>query len=501
MREADRRAIDMLGIPGTTLMENASRGACDVLTESLGSLHGRRIAIICGRGNNGGDGLALARLAMIGGADVVCALLSSPDELSADAAAQHAILSKFAPESLVPWDTFARRDRKYDAVVDALLGTGSHGSPRGKFARAVRWINRQSGLRLAIDIPTGIDSDTGIAAGEAVRADVTVTMAALKPGLVLNDGVDCAGTVRVVHIGAPGILYSETRLELLDRDRAVVGVPDIERDRHKYNRGRILICAGSRGMTGAGAMAAEAALRFGSGLVVWAIPEVAASILPQRITPEIMTRFLPSDEAGFGEGAFEVLETELGTFDAVAIGPGLSKSEAAAGFVRAMLRNAGTPVVLDADGLNAFRGTPEALNKRTCELVVTPHHGEFARLFGMKEQEIANDPVNAARAGAERIGAVVVLKGAPTVVAAPDGRAWINSVGNPGMATGGTGDVLTGMIASMIGQTGRTLDATLCAVYLHSLAADIAVSSGSVRSMIATDIIENISNAYRTTLQ
>jgi len=496
MREADRRATEELGIPGAVLMENAARGACDVLAERLGSLRGKHIAIVCGKGNNGGDGLALARLAAIEGAEVTCALVAPPEELSGDAAAQYAILSAFAPDSLVRWSTFARRDRTYDAVVDALLGTGAQGAPRGGFATAVRWINRQSGFTFALDVPTGIDSDTGIAAGEAVRADATATMATLKPGLLLNDGAECAGDVRVVHIGAPRSLYGGARLELLDRDRARQGLPTIERTRHKYNRGKILICAGSRGMTGAGTMSAEAALRFGSGLVVWALPESAASVLPQRVEPEIMTRFLPSDGNGFAEEAFESLRPELDAYDALAIGPGLSKSESAAAFVRSLLRSVTVPVVLDADGLNAFAGNPDALADRSCDLVVTPHHGEFARLFGADKKEIAADPVGSARAGAERIGGVVVLKGAPTVVAAPDGSAWINSAGNPGMATGGTGDVLTGMIVSMIGQSGRTVDGALTAVYLHSLAADIAVSSGSPRSMTATDIIRTLPNAY-----
>jgi NAD(P)H-hydrate epimerase len=501
MRRADKNAIEQLGIPSLVLMENAARGACDLLIHQLGSLKGKRVAIVCGKGNNGGDGIALARHALIHGAEVTCALLASEDELSADAKAQHIMLAALAPATLLTWQQLHKLPSHFDAVVDAVLGTGAGGELRGVYADAVRWMNEQPGVKLALDVPTGIDSDSGTARGEAFHADVTATMAALKPGLLLNEGSESSGKIAVVHIGVAPSFYEIVKLALLDEDEASKRLPALKQRGNKYDRGKVLVVAGSRGMSGAGMMASEAALRSGSGLVVYAMPEAAAEILPQRIAPEIMTLFLPSNQDGaFAGGAFDSLRDQLDSFSVVAVGPGVSKSEDAATFVRELVQSAVQPLVLDADGLNAFRGRSKELSDRQCELVITPHHGEMARLLDIDKHEIAADPVAIARSAAERLKAVVVLKGAPTVVALADGRAWINSAGNPGMATGGTGDVLTGMIASLTGQCRSVEDGTLAAVFLHSLAGDLAARVLIERSLIATDIIEQIPQAYRTLL-
>jgi NAD(P)H-hydrate epimerase len=503
MRRADRRATEELLIPGPTLMENAARGAFDLLTSHLGSVTGKSIALLCGPGNNGGDGLALARHALIHGARVICAsLAASPAKLSPDAAAQQKMLEAFGEEIIVPWERFRRRSGEYDAIVDGMLGTGARGELRGAYAEAVRWANRRSGLKLALDIPTGIDSDSGLASGDFFRADMTATMAALKPGLLLNHGADASGEIRVVHIGAPPSLYEDSRLELLDSERAMTGITPVESGWNKYDRGKVLVLAGSRGMTGAGAMSSEAALRSGSGLVVYAMPEAAARLLPQRIAPEIMTQFLPSDPDGaFSSDALDPIAGSLPNYSAIAVGPGLSKSAEAARMVRSLLGSSRVPIVLDADGLNAFAGDADALRVRRCRLVITPHHGEMARLLGVDAGAIEIDPVGTARRAAERIDGVVVLKGAPTVVAVPDGRAWINAAGNPGMATGGTGDVLTGMILSFAGQTDDLIEGTLTAVFLHSLAGDLAALELTERAMTATDIIAYIPDAYRSLLE
>jgi NAD(P)H-hydrate epimerase len=498
MREADRHAIEELGFPGLVLMENAARGAFDVLNGLLDSVQGKSLLVLCGGGNNGGDGIALARYALIAGADVTCALIAG-DTVSGDMQEQLKMLAAFGDGTIVEWKTLRRRSRDYDVVVDAMLGTGAKGALRGPYVEAVRWANKQAGLKFALDIPTGIDGDTGIAEGDFFIADATATMGALKPGLLLNEGADASGDIYIVHIGAPLSHYSASTLALLDAECAAAGVTVIEPRWNKYNRGKVLVLAGSRGLTGAGAMTAEAVLRSGAGLVVYAMPEDAAQLLPQRLPPEIMTLFLPSNyEGAFAAAAFDQISEELGRYTSIAIGPGLSKSEDTAQFVRAVISMARVPVVLDADGLNAFTEQPDILADRASELIITPHYGEMARLTGIDKEEIAADPVRIARETAKRFNAIVVLKGAPTVVAAPDGRAWINAAGNPGMATGGTGDVLTGIIASFAARADNLVDSVLAAVYIHSDAGDRAAAQRTEYSMVATDIITYLSESFQS---
>lgn len=497
MREADRRAIESLGIPGLVLMENAARGACDVLAELLDGLDGRAIAIVCGKGNNGGDGMALARHALLGGADVVCALLAPADQLSPDAAAQHVILKAFAPEALMSWEAFVAMDADFDAIVDAALGTGASGTLGGVYVEAMRWCNECGGLKLAIDVPTGVNADTGAADHDGFAADATATMAALKPGLLLREGATLSGDLYAVHIGAPAVLYESSGLELLDAERAIAGFPAVRLDRDKYDRGKVLVVAGSRGMTGAAVMAAEAALRCGAGLTVLAMPDAALVAMPQRLPPEIMTLALRSDTDGaFAADALDGIDTR--GFRAIVIGPGMSRAADTAHAVRALVRRSTATVVLDADGLNAFVASPAELAERAAPLVITPHHGEMARLLGRERAMVAADPIGTAREAAAAWNCLVVLKGAPTVVAAPDGRAWINGAGNPGMASGGMGDVLAGMTGALTAQADDPLDATLAAVYLHSHAADLAAEAGSVHAITASDVIAWIPRAYRT---
>ena len=497
MREADRRAIEEIGIAGPVLMENAARGTTDLLATLLGSLRGKRIAIICGKGNNGGDGIAVARHALIAGAEVRCALLAPASELSPDARAQHDIVAAFAPETLIAWERFDRAAR-YDAIVDAMLGTGAGGELHDPYLDAVRWCNAAAGIKLAVDIPTGVAADSGAVAADAFRADATATMAALKPGLLLGEGRKRSGSISVVSIGAPGELYRESGVELLDAERARSGMAKVEELRNKYDRGKVLVAAGARGMTGAAVMAAEAALRAGAGLTVLALPEKAAATMPQTLAPEIMTLPLGSgDDGAFAEDAFEEIIAKAASYAAIAVGPGLSRSEGAASGVRALVARSTSPLVLDADGLNAFAGRPEALRERLAPIVITPHHGEMARLLGIERELVTRDPLAHAARAVELTGAIVVLKGAPTVVALPGGSIFINGAGNPGMATGGTGDVLTGTIVSLIAQGPEAAPSTLAAVYLHSLAGDHAADVVGTRSLVATDIISHLASAYR----
>ncbi|MDB5034597.1 MAG: Bifunctional NAD(P)H-hydrate repair enzyme [Chlorobi bacterium] len=501
MRAADRRAIGEIGIPGPVLMENAARGATDMLSRMLGGLRGKRIAILCGRGNNGGDGIAMARHAINAGALADVILIHPPEELSPDAALQHRILAAFAPDSITVWSGPPGEGRAcYDAVVDAMLGTGTAGSLREPYGDAVAWSASVNAAKLAVDIPTGIDSDTGAAEGRFFMATATATMAALKPGLLLGRGAGAAGDVRVIDIGTPVSLYADAGIALIDAECAAAGIGEMKQGGNKYDRGKVLVIAGSGGMTGAAVMASEAALHAGAGLTLLALPARALPI-PQSIAPEIMTLSLPSDEAGaFAADAFDGIIGKSESYGAIAVGPGLSRSPEAARAVRGLVAGGRSAwIVLDADGLNAFAGDADALRDHESALVITPHHGEMARLLGLKSEEIDSDPVGHARDAARRINGIVVLKGAPTVVAEPGGKAFINSAGNPGMGTGGTGDVLTGTIAALLarGDSAGGTAGVLAAVYLHSLAGDLAAAAKSVHAITATDIIHFLPHAFR----
>lgn len=501
MKEADRKAIEEIGLPGPVLMENAARGCFEVIHELLeGNVAGRRMLVLCGGGNNGGDGLAIARHAAIHGMSVACVLLAPPDKLSPDAALQLNVLKAFIDVDLHygAGSLAALHGNDFDMIVDAMLGTGAAGEPRPPVADAVEWANEINRPKIAIDIPTGLDADSGRAASITFRADVTITMAALKPGLLLGDGPDCSGEIFVAHIGAPDWLYDDSGCALLDAQAARDGVPEIDRTRHKYNRGKGLILAGSKKMPGAGNLAATAAIGAGAGLVVYGMPETAAPLAVPGMAPEIMAVSLPDADGSFAANAFDAIENDLEKYGVIALGPGITKSEQASAFARSVVRRSPLPVVLDADGLSAFAGHVEELPEHNAPLVITPHHGEMSRLLERSAEEIGADPIGAAREAAERFDCIAVLKGAPTVVALPSGEAWINAAGNPGMATAGSGDVLTGVIAGLI--AGREPDdlapGVLTAVWLHSRAGDYAAREKGLHTLRAPDMIRFLPEAF-----
>lgn len=501
MKEADRKAIEEVGIPGSVLMENAARGCYEVIHELLeGRVAGRSMLVLCGGGNNGGDGLAIARHASLHGMEATCLLLADPDGLSHDATLQLRILQAFLDVELLHGvDALdALHDADFDMIVDAMLGTGATGDPRPPLTEAIEWANNARSPRIAIDVPTGLNADTGEASANTFTADVTITMAALKPGLLLRDGPDCCGEVFVANIGAPDWTYGESGLYLLDAEAAAEGIPIVARTRHKYDRGKALVLAGSHGMAGAGRLTASGAIASGAGLVVYGMPESSAPRAIPGLPPEIMSLALPDTDGSFAADAFDALEDQLERFTVIALGPGLTKSEEAAAFGRDAVARSPLPVVLDADGLSAFAGRADELRNRKAPLIITPHHGEMARLLERHTENVGADPLGAARQAAARFDCIVVLKGAPTIVAIPDGNAWINAAGNPGMATAGTGDVLTGMIAGLIAGRDRDdiLPGVLAATWLHSRAADIAVEHKTLHALRATDIIDFLPEAF-----
>lgn len=504
MRRLDRRAVEELGIPSATLMENAGRGAAAVVRAYLGRIGRRRrprVVIVCGKGGNAGDGFVVARHLRRAGIGVEVWLTTPPEEITGDAGAMLARARRagLRPRRLEDERALADAVAGADLVVDALLGTGARGGPEGAVARAIEAINAGARPVVSLDIPSGLPADGGPPAGPAVRAAVTATFAGLKRGLVTGVGVDYAGEVVVVPIGIPpaevGRGITTFRLEPADVARHL---PRRPRHAHKGVYGRLLIVAGSLGKTGAAALAARAAMRSGAGLVTVATaasqqPVVAGLVL------EAMTEALPETAAHSPAlKARDVVAALAAARDAVAIGPGLGLDEETQALVRELATTLPRPLVLDADALTALARQVERLRGAPAPRCLTPHPAEMARLTGDPVAEVERDRVETARRLARDAQVHVVLKGAGSVIAAPSGEVWINPTGNPGMASGGTGDVLTGMVGAFLAR-GLGADAALqTAVYLHGLAGDLAAARVGEEALVAGDVIAALPDAFRS---
>ncbi len=504
-RNIDRRAARDFGLSGPVLMENAAAGVLAEMERFFDGLAGLRVGIICGKGNNGGDGLALARRLSIRGIVVRVALLASFTALKGEARANLFTLRKMDVElaqnassrviaEVVAWS---------DIVVDAMLGAGLSGPLAGGYAFAAEQLNASGKPVVAVDIPTGINADTGEVLGTAVRAELTVTMAALKRGLVLYPGARYAGEVRVTDIGIPA--------EVLDKEKITVGFLTQEtaggllhprdRDAHKGSFGHLLVVAGSPGKTGAALLAARGALRVGTGLVSVATPYNLVPIVQAQLSEAMCIPSAESLEGTLGPGSDDELLKASGGMNACIIGPGLSTHAETIQVVRNLIQRLTIPLVIDADALNALVGSLDILKKAKAPVVMTPHPGEMARLLGAASTDVQKDRVGCAMAFAKKYKVTLALKGAGTVIATPDGRVFINSTGNPGMATGGTGDALTGMIGGLLAQGYTASPAACLSVYLHGRAGDLAAEEKGEMGMLAGDLIEKIPAALQMTMQ
>ncbi|HOK45785.1 MAG TPA: NAD(P)H-hydrate dehydratase [Bryobacteraceae bacterium] len=493
MREVDRRTIE-LGIPGIVLMENAGNRVVDFLLERFAPLSEQRVVIVCGKGNNGGDGMVIARQlwTRLRPKALHVVLAGDPAELKGDALANYRMLEVCGcpvAREITP----AMRDATL--VIDALLGTGLRGPVTGPMLDWVREIN--SGFPLAkivaVDIPSGVESDTANTQGETVRADYTVTFTAPKIGQVLPPNCERVGELRVAAIGSPPSLYEDDDSIYLSLVEPAMLAP-LFRPRalssHKGDFGHVLIVAGSRGKTGAAAMSGMAALRAGAGLVTVASAGSAIPVIASH-APELMTEPLPETETGsisrrlFDDGRFEKITAGK---TVLAIGPGLGTANETVEAVRRIVETCDLPMVVDADGLNALAGT--AFSGRGRVLVLTPHPGEMGRLAGMKTAQVQADRLGVARAFAMERQVTLVLKGHRTVIAFADGRVWINPTGTPALASGGTGDILTGTIAAFLGQFPNDRDRAVAgAVWLHGMAGQLGAAEWGEKSLIATDLL------------
>lgn len=486
MQELDRRTIAN-GITGEELMRRAGQGVADIASSVLASHGGKAVLLIAGTGNNGGDVFSAATELSQSDLDIEVWLCGSQNQVKGDAQVH---LKKMIRAGIIPKEVRNENDlfpkTAPDLIIDGLLGTGSKGAPRGFMAPLVEWINTegQQAFVLAIDIPSGIDTDTGIAEETAVKADITITIGLPKTGLIRPEALPYVGSVEVIDIGIPLEFIEDTKgcAEASLIDRSDLFIPRRERDSHKGSYGHVLLIGGSVGYTGAIAMAARAALRSGAGLVSVLTPKEVYPIVAQACGPEAMVH------------PFQNLETLTVDFSehwnkitAVLVGPGLGQSPV---LIEQLLKSCPVPLVLDADALCV---AAEKIAGARCPVILTPHPGEFERLFGAP----VTDRWAQAQDAAEKTGKTIILKGSGTIVAESGKKLAINMTGNPGMATGGSGDVLAGLLTGLLGQGMEPFDAAMTAVYLHGIAGDIAAHDLTQSAMIATDLIEALPDAFR----
>jgi hydroxyethylthiazole kinase-like uncharacterized protein yjeF len=514
--EVDRLTTDRYLIPSLLLMENAGRSVVDELEAACPGLYDKRIAIFCGRGNNGGDGFVVARYLTLRGASPTILLFSAPDKLRGDAKVNWDIVNAMGLQvavlpTVAEAKSFLRKMPFQDVVVDALFGTGLSKPVDSNFRPVVEWINNVSSRAFvaAVDIPSGIMADTHSIPGPAVRADMTVTFSALKLAHVLPPALDAAGRVVLARIGSPAELFEnpEYRLNLVDEIQVRKTLPQRPRDSHKGKFGHVYVVAGSRGKSGAALMTGLAALRSGAGLATLWAPESLQRDFVGKF-PELMTESLPETEDGTSAhaGAGKVLKWSKNV-ESLVVGPGLTTHPDTQKLVWDLVQRSPVPVVLDADGINALATAAGPLKNRLKQpIVMTPHPGEMARLAGIKTSEVQDRRLETACECAGQLQYYVVLKGFRTVIATPKGDVYINPTGNPGMATGGTGDVLAGMIGRFIAGWNlnrknpgcpELVDFLCAAVYLHGLAGDLAAESMGEESLVATDLLGYLHQAFR----
>ncbi len=504
MRAMDQEAIESFGIASRTLMENAGHGVAAAMLETFSDLEDARAVILAGKGNNGGDGFVTARhLKKSELRPLVILIGATPDELTGDAAWAYATWKEAGGETRfatneAQWEALTGELHEAEVVIDALLGTGASGPPRDLMAIVVESLEELPAPIASVDLPTGVDADTANILGPCVHADLTVSFALPKRGHVLFPGRGVCGDLSVVDIGIPAEVLDAgdgLRSYLLEPTDALLRLPDRHPEMHKGDRGRLLVVGGSAGMTGSITLACNAAIRAGAGLVTAGVPLSLHDIMAAKLT-EAMTLSLPELEArALSREAFDTIALfQPGRLTALTLGPGMGRHSSTRDLVRRIVDEIDLPTVLDADGLMAFAGAADLLRVQDTRhrLVLTPHPGEFAALTGESIESIEANRIELASSWARRLGAVLVLKGAPTVVADPDdATVYVNGTGSESLATGGTGDVLAGLIGGFLAQGVEALDAAILGVFLHGYTADyIAEDWGTQFGLRAGDLIE-----------
>jgi NAD(P)H-hydrate epimerase len=502
MRRCDEMTIHEHRVPGPVLMERAGRGIEQAILQRFGSLVRRRIWIVCGRGNNGGDGLVLARLLHDRGCNPRVLLTDPIESIRGDAALQVAPLQArgvaLEPISAESCSELDRLERE-DLLVDAVLGTGFAGTLHGEKERIVSAMNASAAHRIAVDIPSGLLADLGRVDGTAVRAELTVTMAYPKRSFLFWPARGYVGDWEVVDIGVPEEVAATVApvARLLAAADVAERIRPFPRDAHKGTRGRILIAGGSPGLTGAVALAAFGAQRAGAGLVRVAVPESLNPILEAKLTEATSEPLAETDKGTLHPLLRDVLLEKAGAWVSLVLGPGMGRHPETDRLVHDLVAGWHGPIIVDADGLNALAETGVPRIKRgRVHPILTPHPGEMARLTGQSVGAITGDPIEAARGYALSHRVVLLLKGAPTVVSAPNGNVLVNTTGNPGLGTGGSGDVLSGIIGTFLAQGVEPWWAAGCAAFLHGLAADRLAERFGERAIFPSEVAAAIPEAW-----
>ncbi len=502
MQHIDKQTIESFGIPGFTLMENAGRGAVDFLTQKYSDLETKKVAVLAGRGNNGGDGFVIARYLLEKKIDVMVFLLSSKSKVTGDAKINLDLFQKLCNISNkdriveVPDQESFEEQKKHichhDIFVDAIFGTGLNSDVQGFYKETIELINASPCPVLSIDIPSGLDSDTGQPLGIAVKADATATFAFAKVGHVLYPGNTYTSELKIIDIGIPRHISDQENIQLSlieNKDIAAKFSPR-KFDAHKGSFGHLLVIAGSTGKTGAAALCSNSAMRCGTGLVTLGV----AKSLNKQIEPmviEPMTHPLPEKHKGYlSDNCFEDITNLMADKKALALGPGLGTQKGTKKLVKKLIENSPIPMIIDADAINCIADDPSILNKKQAPAILTPHPGEMARLCKKTTAQVQANRINIASDFATKYDVCVILKGAQSIISLPNGQAFICPTGNPGMASGGMGDVLTGMIAGFCAQGFSMEDASCAGVYLHGLCADVLSNEIGNFGFIAADLIQ-----------
>jgi hydroxyethylthiazole kinase-like uncharacterized protein yjeF len=506
MQRVDQAAMHRFRIPGILLMENAGRAFVDHLENAVHGVKGKSAVVVCGKGNNGGDGFVIARHLLNRGASVSVVLLTRKAAIRSDAAAHLKILLALAPhqpDRLViresPGSFRVPSAGNPDIIVDAIFGTGFDGAPSGVYESAILWINRQRSFVASVDIPSGVHGGTGDVEGVAVKASLTVTMGAAKIGHYLGKGSEQSGRVEVVDIGLPHmpVKSAEKPVYLVEEMDIFSLLPRRPRNAHKYSVGKVFVLGGSRQFTGAPALAAQAALRSGAGAVVLGVPSSIHPVLSRKLNEVIVQGLDETPDGTLSRGSYDAISSRLSWADAVVLGPGLGRNLETDRLLLDLYRSCPRPMVIDADALTAIASLARPALRRTGPAILTPHAGEMGRLLGKDSGEVERSRLECVLEAARKFHAVVVLKGAPTLTCSPSGDRMINATGNPGMATIGTGDVLAGLIAGLVAQGLSPFEAAYAGVFLHGRAGDLAAEQYGERSLLASDVLNGVSKTIK----
>ena len=502
MGQIDRYTIEEVGIDGVVLMEQAGRCVSEEILAEYSALE--KVVVLAGKGNNGGDGFVISRLLEQEGIAVQTFLVGNKSEITGDARVNLEILERLDHQvtevtTAADVENLSSDLKQADLIVDAMLGTGIKGRLRGLFPNIIDLVNEVSTEVTAVDIPSGVEADSGIVREMAVQAQQTVTFALPKLGLLLYPGAKFVGQLKVVDIGIPKQVIAQQEIEtnLITADLATKLLPLRDDNSHKGNYGKLLLVTASTGMTGAAVLTARASLKMGAGLVTVGIPSSVNPILETKLTEAMTYPLAETKDGSLDVGAIAEVEKLMGSRDVLAIGPGLTTTGEVATVVNQLLTKIEEPIVVDADGLNVIDDL-EILKEREAATILTPHPGEMSRLLEQPIKEIEVNRVEIAREFAMEYGVVLVLKGSRTVIATPSGEVYLNYSGNSALATGGSGDVLTGLITSLVGQDLAPVDASIIAVYLHGLAAELSSEELTKYSTTPSDVIDYLPQAIKT---